>query len=169
LKSGPQPGESIPGPFHDLNINGPHAGNPHCLVCEFGLRPTVLVFVRGVLTDKSAATELVRKLDEALDRNKNVELRAGVVILNDDAAKEESRKELVRKLEASTKELKHVLVAVDVAAGPEKYKVNKDADVTVLIYEKHKILANSAFAKDKLTDNDVTSIMATVRKMVGAK
>src|SRR5437016_4609114 len=74
LKSGPQPGESIPGPFHDLNINGPHAGNPHCLVCEFGLRPTVLVFVRGVLTDKSAATELVRKLDEALDRNKNVEL-----------------------------------------------------------------------------------------------
>src|SRR2546422_3030667 len=29
LKSGPQPGESIPAPFHYLNVNGSHAGNPH--------------------------------------------------------------------------------------------------------------------------------------------
>jgi hypothetical protein len=169
LKSGPQPGESIPGPFHYLNVNGPHAGNPHCLVCEFGLRPAVLVFVREISADKSSLTNLLQKLDEAVDRYKNAELRAGVVVLNDDFANEQTRKELVRKLESSAKDLKHVLVALDGAAGPEKYKINKDVDVTVLLYNRHKVVANFAYAKDKLTDKDVITIMAAVKKTVGAK
>ena len=32
LKSGPQEGKTIPGPFHPLNITGAQAGNKHCLV-----------------------------------------------------------------------------------------------------------------------------------------
>ncbi len=169
LKSGPQRGESIPGPFHYLNVNGPHAGNPHCLVCEFGLRPVVLVFVREIPPDKSPVTDLLQKLDEAVDRNKNAELRGGVVILNDDFAKAETRKDLVRKWETSAKDLKHVVVAVDGAAGPENYKISRDADVTVLLYNQHKVVANFAFAKDKIRDKDVSAIMAAVNKMVGAK
>jgi hypothetical protein len=169
LKSGPQPGESIPGPFHYLNVNGPHAGNPHCLVCEFGLQPVVLIFVRDIPTDKSPITDLFQKLDEAVDRHKNAELRGGVVVLNDDFAKEESRKDLLRKLATASKDLRHVVIAVDSAAGPDQYKISKDADVTVLVYNKHRVVGNFAFAKDKLTDKDVTAIMAAVNKMVGAK
>jgi hypothetical protein len=32
LKSGLQPGEKLPGPFHPLNITGAKAGQKHCLV-----------------------------------------------------------------------------------------------------------------------------------------
>ena len=32
LKSGPQPGENLPGPFHPLNVNGPAAGEKACPV-----------------------------------------------------------------------------------------------------------------------------------------
>ena len=32
LKSGPQVDETIPGPFHPLNINGPRAGMKFCQV-----------------------------------------------------------------------------------------------------------------------------------------
>jgi hypothetical protein len=32
VKSGPQAGEQLPGPFHPLNINGSAAGNKQCLV-----------------------------------------------------------------------------------------------------------------------------------------
>ena len=32
LKSGPQVGENIPGPFHPLNVTGPTAGQKACLV-----------------------------------------------------------------------------------------------------------------------------------------
>lgn len=45
-KSGPQIGQMIPGPFQPVNATGPYAGRPHCLVCQFGLRPVVLVFAR---------------------------------------------------------------------------------------------------------------------------
>lgn len=170
LKSGPQAGETIPGPFHYLNINGPHAGSPHCLVCEFGLRPVVLVFVHDLPgTDKSPLMDLLQKLDEAVDRYKNAELRAGVVVLNEEFAKEPARKELVRRLESSARDLKHVLIAVDGAAGPEKYKINKDADVTVLLYTKHKVAANFPYKKDQFGEKDVSTIMAAVKKQIGAK
>ncbi len=32
LKSGPQTGKSLPGPFHPLNVTGGQAGKKHCLV-----------------------------------------------------------------------------------------------------------------------------------------
>ena len=32
LKSGPQAGTNIPGPFHPLNVTGAQAGKKHCLV-----------------------------------------------------------------------------------------------------------------------------------------
>lgn len=32
LKSGPQPGSKIPGPFHPTNVTGDKAGKKHCLV-----------------------------------------------------------------------------------------------------------------------------------------
>jgi hypothetical protein len=169
LKSGPQPGEAIPGPFHYLNVNGPHVGKPHCLVCEFGLRPSVLVFTREVPADKSSIMDLIQKLEEAVDRQKNAELRAGVVILNDAFMKEQTRKELVRRLESSLRELKHALVAVDGPAGPDPYKLNPQADVTVLLYDKQKVVANFASPKDKFTDKDVAGIMAAVNKMIKAK
>jgi hypothetical protein len=169
MKSGPQPGESIPGPFHYLNINGPHASHPHCLVCEFGLRPVVLVFSRESPTEKSPLMDLLHKLDEAVNRHKNAELCAGVVVLNDDFAKEQTRNDLVRKLETSAKDLKHVVIAVDGAAGPDKYKISKDANVTVLLYSKHKVLSNFASAKDQFTDKEVSVIMSAVNKMIGGK
>src|SRR5262249_8806910 len=71
LESGPQAGEMIPGPFHYPNINGVHAGNPHCLVCEFGLRPAVLIFVREMASDKSPLAGLLQKLDATIERYKN--------------------------------------------------------------------------------------------------
>jgi hypothetical protein len=169
LKSGPQPGESIPGPFHYFNVNGPHANHPHCLVCEFGLRPVVLVFLRESPDAKPQFMTLLQKLDEAVGRYKNAELRAGVIVLNDDFTNEQTRKDLLQKLEASAKDLKNVVIAVDGAAGPDNYKLSKDAEATVLLYNKHKVLANLAFAKDKFTDKDVETILAAVRKMIGAK
>jgi hypothetical protein len=169
LKSGLQPGEAIPGPFHYLNVNGPHAGKPHCLVCEFGLRPTVLIFVRDLPADKSPLMDLFQKLDEAVSRYKNAELRVGVIVLSEEFTKEGARKELIRKLESVGKELKQIPIAVDGATGPEGYKINKDAAVAVIVYARHRVVDNFAFAKDKLTEKDVAAILGAVTKMVAAK
>jgi len=39
VKSGPQVGENVPGPFHPLNINGASAGQKNCLYCQNGTNP----------------------------------------------------------------------------------------------------------------------------------
>src|SRR3954463_16283243 len=46
LKSGPQAGEKLPGPFHPLNVNGDKAGEKQCLYCKFGDQSVAMVFAR---------------------------------------------------------------------------------------------------------------------------
>src|SRR5207302_2570092 len=95
LKSGPQVGEMIPGPFHFLNINGTFAGDPHCLVCEYGLRPVVAVFARPVPEEQDPLATLLRKVDETVANRQAAELRGLAAFLNADYANDDSRKALV--------------------------------------------------------------------------
>ena len=44
VKSGPQVGSTLPGPFEPLNLNGPDAGDECCLFCKYGNNPVVMVF-----------------------------------------------------------------------------------------------------------------------------
>src|SRR5438132_2282905 len=169
LKSGPQVGEMIPGPFHFLNINGTFAGDPHCLVCEYGLRPVVAVFARSVPEEKDPLATLLRKIDDTVANRQAAELRGFAAFLNADYANEDSRKALVGKLENIAKDLKKVILCVGDDKGPEKYNINKDADVTVVLYNKHQVVANFAFAKEKLTDKDVNEIVAAIEKMAPKK
>jgi hypothetical protein len=89
--------------------------------------------------------------------------------LSKDYNDEATRKDLVKKLEQASGKLKQLVLSVGEPDGPENYKLNKEAEVTVLLYEKHKVAANFAFAKDKLTDKDVAAIVAQVNKMVSRK
>ncbi len=166
LMSGPQPGDALPGPFESLNINGGHAGHSHCLVCEFDLNPVVLVFSREVTTEESRPiTKLLQKLDQAVEGHQKAGLKSGAVFLVED----EGRQAALTALGELGKKLNHVVVAVDGAAGPEGYNLNKEADVTVLLYHELKVVDNYAYAKDKLTDKDVDTILAAVDKLLPAK
>ena len=70
LQSGPGVGEVLPGPFDAFNINGKRAkGRQHCLVCEFGLNPVVMVFAKEPAEGKDGPLmALLAKLDEAVSR-----------------------------------------------------------------------------------------------------
>ncbi|HEV3445793.1 MAG TPA: hypothetical protein VG099_14215 [Gemmataceae bacterium] len=164
LKSGPQAGESIPGPFHFVNINGAYAGDPHCLVCEYGLKPVAAVFARTLPESGKPLADLLQKLDETIGKNQASEFRGFAAILSPDFAADDMRKELVQKLEGAAKDLKQLIVCVG-ADSPDKYNINKDAEVTVVLYHNHKVVANFAFEKDKLGDKDVATIVAAFQKM----
>src|SRR6516162_7134199 len=123
VRSGPQPGEAIPGPFHFFNATGPHANKPHCLVCEFGLRPVVAVFARDI-PEAGAAQPLItllQKLDEAVGRYQQRRLRSFVVFLSSDATNPDTTREVARKLEdvAKSGDLKNVVFAVGGPDGPD--------------------------------------------------
>jgi hypothetical protein len=162
VKSGPQAGDRLPGPFNPINVTNAempeNAGKRSDYVEQHGQSPVVLVFAREI---NDPLTLLVEKLDAAVARNRSARLRAVVVVLSDDAALEGSLKKL------SDKEgLKHVSLAFTEPAGLKPYKLSPSADVTVLLYKNLKVAANHAFLKGELDGKAVRAILADLPKVV---
>lgn len=103
-------------------------------------------------------TSLVKKLEQAVSDNSSQ--KAWVVLLAED--QEKAEKEL--KALADKEKIKKVILAVEAPAGPPKYNIAKDADVTVLLYEKKKVKKNMAYEKGKLTEKEADAIAAAVKE-----
>ena len=159
LRSGPQVGEDVPGPFHPLNVNGEDAGKKACLYCKAGDSPVVAVFARSA--DNAALRKLIATIEEVAAKNPKAELNSFVVFCSNSDKLEGELKDLAEK-----SELKNVVLAIEEPAGPEKYKINRDAEVTVVLYKERVVKANHSFAKGKLTDKDVETVSAEIAKLV---
>jgi hypothetical protein len=166
LKSGPQSGEKVPGPFHPLNINGDSAGKKACLYCEAGDDPTVAIFARSA--NDPMLQKLIVELDQATVKYAKIktpdgdaEMHSFVVFCSDDKKLEAKLKDM-----AESSKLKKLVLAIDEETGPEKYNISKDADVTILLYKERVVSANYTFAKGQLTEKDVQKVVADVSKLV---
>lgn len=107
-------------------------------------------------------TSLVKKIDEATAKNSSAKMGSFIVVLGGD---EKMLKELAEK-----EGIKNTIVsAMDTPSGPPKYNVAKEADVTVVLYNKRKVEANFAFEKGKLTDKDVDKIVESLSKILPEK
>jgi hypothetical protein len=151
IKSGPQTGEKVPGVFEPLNINnGEKSGQKNCLYCQFGQDASVMVFAREV---NPSVKTLINKLDTCPAKT--------CVIFCSDA------KGLDKNLETLVKDakVKSCILAIDNPAGPEDYKIAKEADVTVLVYKERKVAANFAFKKGEMKDKDIDAILAEAAKI----
>ncbi len=157
LKSGPQEGTKVPGPFHPLNINGENAGKKHCLFCENGDRPVAMIFAREVTP---AVTKLIKEIDAATAKSDG-KMGSFVVFLGE-------REGLEKKLTTVAEEnkLMKTVLSIDNPAGPEAYKIAKDADVTVVLYKEHNVKANFAFKKGELKDSDVKKVISNLSKIM---
>jgi hypothetical protein len=155
IKSGPQTGETLPGPFHPLNINGEQAGKKNCLYCSNGDNPVAVVFARSA--DDANLQKLIKALDEATVKNEKAEMGSFVVYLSADEALEAKL-----KAQAKSANLKKLILSIESPEGPTKYNIAKNADVTVLLYKERKVKANYAFEKGKLTEQDVQKIVADI-------
>ena len=101
-------------------------------------------------------TSLVKKLDQAAqDAGK---AGAFVVILSDDDKMEDKLKELAKK-----ENLKKVVLTLDSPQGPPKLKIAKDADVTVLLYQKKRVTNNFAYEKGKFAETDVDAVVGAYK------
>ncbi len=179
-RSGPKEGAFLPAPFECYNLNGPHKGHYHCLVCRYGLDPAVLVFAREPEEGKDAALNaLLKNLDDAVAEFVRFQLRAGVVFLSADARSsatnpeeadpaklvEEAKKreDLYARLAARAEAFKGLDVAVYPAAGPKGYALSAKAEVTVVFYRKLRVIMTRSFGPGQLGDADVEAVMAKIR------
>jgi hypothetical protein len=161
VKSGLQPGETLNSIFEPLNVTGPAAGEPHCLVCENGANPVVMIFARE---PGEALVRLLAKVDTATTKNRNQGMGSFVVFLSEKEGLAERLKEVAAK-----HAIKHLVLSIDAPAGPEGFNVAADADVTVVLYSNHRVLANHAFRKGELNDAAIDKILADVPKLLSPK
>lgn len=160
FKSGPQLNEDVPGPFHPFNVTGKAAGKKNCLYCQNGANPVAVIFAREVTPE---VKKLIKTLDDCTAKNDECRMGSYVVFLNDKEGLDKELKEMADK-----EGLKKIVLSIDNPAGPEDYKISKDADVTVLLYTKHTVKANRAFKKGELKDQDIEGIVKEVPKILPA-
>jgi hypothetical protein len=105
---------------------------------------------------------LVKKIDEAPALNIGTRMGSFVVLLTDDEPAQGKRlKDLAKKEKLSD----IVLTTLD-PAGPEGYTINKEAEVTVLLYVGHVVKANYAYRKGQFREKDIDTILEGLPKIV---
>ena len=118
----------------------------------------VCVFARKT-TEPLAS--LVKQIDEKIGANGK--LKGFVVILPGKGDKPAGG---LTQL-ATQAGIKHVPLTIGEGPdGPPDYEIAKDADVTVLMWNGHKVKATRAF-KGELTDEDVRTVMGDIPKVLG--
>ena len=157
-KSGPQNGDKVPGPFHPLNVTGEFAGKKNCLFCSNGANPVAVVFARDLTPE---VTNLLTKLDEATAKNKSASMGSFAVFCSDKDGLEGALKAM-----ASKSGIKSLVLSIDNPSGPDGYKIAKDADVTVLLYNDFTVRANHAFKKGELNEKAISAVVSDVAKIV---
>ena len=160
--SGLEPGKR-PGPYTFVVSTGKERGQLTCFICETAEKPAVLIFAR---TPNQELGELVSSVDAMVSDPKNAPLRGWVTFLSSDQPKfdpivvEWGKKYAVKSMPLG------VFEDVD---GPPSYRLAKDADVTVLLFVKQKVVANFALRAGELTTEAREKILKALPKILDKK
>jgi hypothetical protein len=126
-----------------------------------GGNPVAMIFAREISDN---LTSLVKKIDEATAKNSDAHMGSFVVFCNDEEGLDKKLKDLADK-----EGIKHTVLTIDNPAGPKAYNVAKNADVTVVLYNRRNVKANYAFKKGEMKEGDVEKIVGDVKKIVPDK
>jgi hypothetical protein len=160
--SGPQAGQRC-GPYAALIATGPERGQSYCYICETGDKPAVLIFAH---TPTDSLGKLIAQLDKAVADHKKEELRAWVTFLSEDQLNLDPK--LVKWSE------KYAIRSVPLGIfedplGPPSYRLAKNADVTMLMFVKQKVVANVALRAGELNDEKIKEVMNALPRIIGEK
>ena len=160
--SGPQPGQRC-GPYAALIATGAERGQSFCYVCQTGDKPAVVLFAH-TLSDPFG--KLVAELDKAVAEHQKADLRVWVTFLSDRQVELDpqvvkwSQRYAIRRVP---------LGIFEDPLGPPSYRLAKDADVTVLLFVKQKVIANFAFRSGELKDAQVAEVCKALPRLVTQK
>jgi hypothetical protein len=114
-----------------------------------------MVFARDV---SGPLTSLVKQINKINAEHKNI--GSFVVFMNDDEKLADTLKALSEK-----EGINKTVLTIDNPAGPQAYKIAKDADVTVVLYNQRRVQSNFAFRKGQLNNAAVEKVISAVNKL----
>jgi hypothetical protein len=158
-KSGLPPGVR-PGPYSAVVVTGPQRGQSFCYICETADKPAVIIFARSL---SDGLGKLAQGVDKALADHKTADLRAWMTVLHEDQAKIDAK--IVKWAQHHAVGTVPIAVFEDVG-GPPSYRLARDADVTILLSVKQKVVFNFAFRSGELTDARVAEVLKAIGELV---
>jgi hypothetical protein len=160
--SGLKPGQR-PGPYAAVVSVGPNRGQLHCFICETADSPAAVVFARQM---SDPLGKLVQGFDKAVQAHKAAGLRSWVTFLSADQSALDPHVVKWGKRFG----LGNVSLAVfEDPDGPPSYRLARDAEVTVLLFVKQKVVRNFAFRAGELNDKKIAEVLKALPEITTKK
>lgn len=167
----PEAGSNIPGTFSAWTVTGKHANTFHGHVSEHGLNPVAMILVNGT-KENSKLIPFLKDLDTRIIFNPDTRLASFVIFYDatfNDLIKDDEAKDALSvnigdfNTEASPKQ---IAMGLAPKAKIEEYLKDKDAEVTVILYNKLQTISVHSFAEKAKFDG--AEIIKEIEAKIGA-
>jgi len=118
-----------------------------------------MIFAREI---SDPLTGLVKKVNE-VNKEQGKKMGSFVVFLSDDEGMEKTIKGLAEK-----EKLDKTALMIENPAGPPDYKIDKKADVTVILYVGKKVKVNRAYKKGEFKAEEIEAVLKDLSKILDA-
>jgi len=156
LKSGPDKGEKVP-ELKVFDATGEHKEKDVDYAADRKDKPTIYVFIQAEKWSRPM-NRFLKTLDDSVKKNDGDYIVA--VWLTD---KPDESKEYLRKLQQSVKyEATALSCYSGEKAGPKGWNINADAHLTVVVVNKGKVAATTAY--QSINETDVQAVWEALKK-----
>ena len=143
-------------------VVGPSPGTARSLICDLAGRPAALVYVREF---DPAVEKLLARLDIVAMQGKAHKMTSSCVFLTDKEADKETLRQLAKRDKlGSTILTTHPTLEQELyfGGGGRRFSLQKEAVVTVVVFQKLTVQSSWAFRKGELTDRKISEIVSAL-------
>ncbi len=160
IVSGREIGDYVP-TFYTRAVTGPLMNRSVCYVCRNGGRPVVMVFLRKF---GAGVKPLLKQVDSLVDHHRAEGLRSFGVFVTEDPSEAISE---VQTFSFDNKIALPLTVASDAIAEPHCQNLHAQADVTVVLYNKRRVVNRFAFREGEIQSDEIEHIARSIAKLLG--
>jgi len=160
IQSGLEKGKGVPA-FDVKDVTGPHKdGEELCYRCRYGNQPVISIFAKE-MTEEVA--QLSKELDNVVAKNRDQKMAGFVVLMSEDPAK------AAPALTAAAQKYKisqMPLTTFKGTKGPSGYKINADADVTVMMWVDGKVKVSHGMNKADINKESIAKLVGETKAIL---
>ena len=158
IQSGLEKGKGVP-PFVVKDVTGPNKDGEE-LRCRYGNQPVVSIFAKE-MTEEVA--QLSKELDNVVAKNRDQKMAGFVVLMTEDPEK------AAPSLTAAATKHKisqMPLTTFNGTKGPDGYKINSKADVTVMMWVDGKVKVSQGLSKSDLNKETIAKLVGETKSIL---
>jgi len=159
IESGRAIGQLVPS-FYVRTVTGPLRNKSVCYVCRNGSRPCVMVLFRET---PKALGKLLKAIDKVVDQNRAEGLKGFGVLISPEPGRAISR---LQTMAFNQKVILPLSVATDVVGSPSCQNLHPQAEVTVVLYRRQKVVRRFGFRAKELDAAGTGRVLAGIKRLL---